>query len=68
MRTLRPSLLASAIGTGAWILGLAHRMWPAHPQWAVFFLTLGLTAVLDLLVQRKIPQGARSIQAHGYRQ
>jgi len=46
MRTLKASLLASAVGTGAWLLGLTHLMWPAHPQWAVFFLTIGATALL----------------------
>ena len=46
VKTLKASLLASAIGTGAWMLGLTHKMWPAHPQLAVFFLTLGATAVL----------------------
>jgi hypothetical protein len=46
MKTLKASLLASAIGTGAWMLGLTHKIWPAHPQWAVFFLTIGATAVL----------------------
>ena len=28
------------------MLGLTHRMWPSHPQCAVFFLTLGLTFLL----------------------
>lgn len=46
MKTLKASLLASAIGTGAWILGLTHKIWPAHPQWAVFFLTIAATVVL----------------------
>ena len=46
MRTLKASLLASAIGTGVWLLGLTHRMWPAHPQWALFFLTIGAYVVL----------------------
>lgn len=46
MKTLKASLLASAIGTGAWMLGLTHKMWPAHPQLAVFFVTLGATAIL----------------------
>ena len=54
MRTLKASLLASVIGTGAWIAGLTNRMWPAHPQWAVFFLTIGATAVL--LVILPVPQ------------
>lgn len=46
MKTLKASLLASAVGTGAWILGLTRMMWPAHPWWAVFFLTLGSTFVI----------------------
>jgi hypothetical protein len=46
VKTLKASLLASAIGTGAWMLGLTRAMWPAHPQLAVFFLTLGATAIL----------------------
>lgn len=46
MKTLKASLIASAIGTGAWMLGLTRVMSPAHPQLAVFFLTLGATVVL----------------------
>ena len=46
VKTLKASLLASAIGTGAWMLGLTRAMWPAHPQLAVFILTVGATAVL----------------------
>jgi len=46
MKTLKASLVASAIGTAAWMLGLTHRIWPAHPLWAVFFLTLAMTIVL----------------------
>lgn len=46
MKTLKASLLASAIGTGAWMLGLTRAMWPAHPQLAVFFLTVVAAAVL----------------------
>jgi hypothetical protein len=46
MRTLKASLLASAIATGAWLLGVTRKMWPAHPQWAVFFLTIGATLIL----------------------
>jgi len=49
MTTLKASLLASAIGTGAWILGLTQEIWPAHPQWAAFFLTLATTISLRYL-------------------
>jgi len=47
MKTLKVSLLASVLGTVAWMLGLGHKIWPAHPQWAVFFLTLTATIVLS---------------------
>ena len=46
MKTLKASLLASVVGTAAWMLGFTRRIWPAHPQWALFFLTLATTIVL----------------------
>ena len=45
MKTLKASLFASVIGTGAWMLGLTRAIWPAHPQWAVFFLTVAATVI-----------------------
>jgi hypothetical protein len=46
MKTLKASLLASVLGTAAWMLGLTRSIWPAHPQWAVFFLTFAATLIL----------------------
>lgn len=46
MKTLKASLFASVVGTAAWMLGLTRAIWPAHPQWALFFLTLVLTIIL----------------------
>jgi hypothetical protein len=46
MKTLKASLLASIIGTGAWFFGFANKIWPRHPQWAVFFLTIAATFIL----------------------
>jgi hypothetical protein len=46
VRTLRASLLASVAGTVAWALGLMREIWPAHPQWALFFLTIGAATAL----------------------
>ena len=46
MRTLKASLLASAIGTALWLLGVPEKIWPAHPGWAVFFVTIGATVLL----------------------
>ncbi|MGA7462597.1 MAG: hypothetical protein WBW69_20345 [Candidatus Korobacteraceae bacterium] len=47
MKTLKVSLVASAFGTVAWLLGLTRKIWPAHPIWAVFFLTIAATALLQ---------------------
>ena len=46
MKALKASLAASVIGTGAWMLGLTRKIWPAHPQWAVFFITIAATVLL----------------------
>jgi hypothetical protein len=46
VKTLKASLVASAFGTGAWLLGVTQTMWPAHPNLAVFFLTLVTTVIL----------------------
>jgi hypothetical protein len=45
MKTLKASLAASLIATVAWTLGLTGRIWPAHPQWALFFFTVTITIV-----------------------
>jgi hypothetical protein len=46
MKTLKASLVASVIGTVASMLGLTRKIWPAHPQWALVFLTLAATFLL----------------------
>lgn len=46
MKTLKASLFASAIGTGASLLGVTDKIWPSHPQWALVFLTIAATFVL----------------------
>ena len=49
MKTLKVSLAATAFGTLAWMLGLTRKIWPAHPLWAAFFLTLAATALLQFV-------------------
>jgi len=39
-------LVASVIGTGAWMLGITRAIWPEHPQLAVLFLTAALAILL----------------------
>ena len=52
MRTLKVSLIASLIGTavglGSWIFGIGQIIWPAHPQFACFLLTLVATIVIQI--------------------
>ena len=52
MRTLRASLLGSVVGTVAWALGLMREIWPAHPQWALFLLTIGATTALYYILPK----------------
>lgn len=47
--TLIASLIGSALGTGAWLFGLGARLWPEHPQGAVFLLTLASTVLAMFL-------------------
>lgn len=52
MRTLKISLIATAIATGVsfWAqeFGVTHRIWPAHPQMAGFLLTLVACIVVQI--------------------
>ncbi|HEX9110867.1 MAG TPA: hypothetical protein VF845_05275 [Terriglobales bacterium] len=52
MRTLRISLIATAIATAAsfWAreFGLTQRIWPGHPQMAGFLLTLVACIVVQI--------------------
>lgn len=51
MKNLKISLIASVIGSAAglvaWAFGIGHRIWPAHPQLACFFLTLVTTILIQ---------------------
>jgi hypothetical protein len=44
--TLTASLIGSAFGIGIWLFGIAALIWPAHPQLAVFLLTIICTVVV----------------------
>ena len=46
MKTLKVSLIASVVGTGLWLSGLASMIWPSHPMLAVLFLTIATTVGL----------------------
>ena len=48
MKTLKVSLIGTAVGLAAWVLGIGHVIWPAHPQLAGFLLTLATTIVVQI--------------------
>jgi ABC-type Fe3+-siderophore transport system permease subunit len=48
MRTLKISAIATIAAMLAWWLGFAQRIWPAHPQFAVFLLALAIYIVLQI--------------------
>jgi ABC-type Fe3+-siderophore transport system permease subunit len=47
MKTLKISLVATIAAMLAWWLGVAQRIWPAHPQFAVFLLALVICLILQ---------------------
>jgi len=47
MKTLKISAVATMAAMLAWWLGFAHRIWPAHPQFADFLLALVICIVLQ---------------------
>jgi len=63
MKTLKVSLIASAIGSavglGAWVFGLGQIMWPAHPQMAAFLLTLITTIIVQIAWPRLTETNSR---------
>jgi hypothetical protein len=63
MKTLKVSLIATLIGTavglGAWMLGLGRVLWPAHPQMASFLLTLVTTIVIQTSWSRLTESNSR---------
>ena len=55
--------VGTAVGTGGWILGLGNFVWPAHPGWALFFITLAATIVTQVAVGREVRSAARRAQS-----
>jgi len=47
--TVVATLIATAIGTGAWLLGWSGVIWPSHPMIATFILTVFTYVVVKML-------------------
>jgi hypothetical protein len=44
--------VGTAVGTLGWVVGLGKVLWPEHPQWALFFITIGVTIVSMVILDR----------------
>jgi len=47
--TLAATLIATAAGLGAWFLGGAKLIWPAHPQISAFLISVVASIVIKQL-------------------
>jgi len=47
--TLVATVIGTAVGFGAWALGLTSKVWPEHPQLAGLFLTIIATIAVQLI-------------------
>ena len=54
------TVAGTVVGTGGWIFGLGNLIWHEHPQWALFSLTIAVTAFTMVVIERQVRQGTRS--------
>jgi len=52
-------LIATVAGSAVWYLGIARMAWPAHPIFAGFLITLGLTIALQYALPDPKPSTRR---------
>ncbi len=50
--------VGTAVGTCGWLFGLGKIAWPAHPGWAMFFITLAVTILTLVVVEREVRSAA----------
>jgi len=43
--------VGTAVGTGGWFLGVGRIVSPAHPGWALFWITLAATIITQIAVE-----------------
>jgi hypothetical protein len=55
--------VGTAVGTGGWLLGLGDIVWPAHPYWALFFITIAVTIVSAVVVEQEVRRSTNSATA-----
>jgi len=46
--------VGTAVGTGGWLLGFGRIVSPAHPGWALFWITLAATIITQVTVEWEV--------------
>lgn len=46
--------VGTAVGTGGWLLGIGKYVSPAHPGWALFWITLAATVITQVAVEWEV--------------
>lgn len=57
--TWTATAVGTVVGTCGWLLGLGRIFWPAHPGWALFFLTVAATILTSVVVERQVRHAPR---------
>jgi hypothetical protein len=54
--TLAATLIATFVGLGTWLSGLAKAIWPTHPQMAAFVMTIVVSVLVKQLWPVDVPR------------
>jgi hypothetical protein len=54
--TFAATVTATIVGTGAWSFGLCERIWPLHPIFADFLISLITVVVAKEIWTREFPR------------
>lgn len=52
----------AAVGLLGWVVGLGSVLWPGHPQWALFFIIVGVSVVSTVILERNERRAAAGAQ------
>ena len=54
--------IGASVGVLGWVVGLGKVIWPQHPQWTLFFIIVGVTAISAAIVERNDRRSANRAQ------
>jgi hypothetical protein len=57
--------VGTAVGTGGWLMGLGHVIWPEHPMWALFFATVVSTIATQVIVDQTLKARVARLRSPG---